>query len=177
MCGITGILSRQGARVDPSLLLKMTNSIRHRGPDDEGYLLVDTSNNRSDHRSGNDSIPDAKSKYPNISAPIQETYNLGFGYRRLSIIDLSPAGHQPMSNAEGTVWLIFNGEIYNYIELREQLIGERIFIQDEDRLRSHYPIVRRMGNRLPFTFQRHVGVCLVGCPLEVAVLRKRPVRR
>jgi len=124
MCGITGILSRQGGRVDPALLLKMTNSIRHRGPDDEGYLFVDTANNRCDHRSGNDSIPAAKSNYPNISAPTQENYNLGLGYRRLSIIDLSPAGHQPMSNADGTVWLIFNGEIYNYIELRELLIAK-----------------------------------------------------
>jgi asparagine synthase (glutamine-hydrolysing) len=124
MCGITGILSRHGGRVDPSLLLKMTNSIRHRGPDDEGYLLVNTANNRCDHRSGNDSIPEAKSSYPNISAPIQELCNVGFGYRRLSIIDLSPAGHQPMSNAEETVWLIFNGEIYNYIELRDQLTAK-----------------------------------------------------
>ncbi len=124
MCGITGILSRQGLSVDPALLLKMTNSIRHRGPDDEGYLFVNTANNRCDHRSGNDSIPAAKSNYPNISAPIQENYNLGLGWRRLSIIDLSSAGHQPMSNADGTVWLIFNGEIYNYIELRELLIAK-----------------------------------------------------
>jgi len=124
MCGITGILSRHGSRVDPSLLLKMTNSIRHRGPDDEGYLLVDTANNRCDHRSGNDSIPPAKANHPNISASLQGTYDLGFGYRRLSIIDLSPAGHQPMSNAEETVWLMFNGEIYNYIELRDQLTAK-----------------------------------------------------
>lgn len=48
--------------------------------------------------------------------------NIGFGHRRLSIIDLSSAGHQPMSNEDGTVWIIFNGEIYNYLEIRSDLL-------------------------------------------------------
>lgn len=47
--------------------------------------------------------------------------NIGLGHRRLSIIDLSPAGHQPMSNEDGTVWIVFNGEIYNFLELRGDL--------------------------------------------------------
>ena len=47
--------------------------------------------------------------------------NIGFGHRRLSIIDLSPAGHQPMSNDDETIWLVYNGEVYNYVELREEL--------------------------------------------------------
>src|SRR6476646_7306069 len=48
---------------------------------------------------------------------------VGLGLRCLAIIDLSEAGHQPMSNEDGTVWLVFNGEIYNYAELRHELIG------------------------------------------------------
>jgi asparagine synthase (glutamine-hydrolysing) len=47
--------------------------------------------------------------------------NLGLGHKRLSIIDLSPMGRQPMCNEDGRLWLVFNGEIYNYIELREML--------------------------------------------------------
>lgn len=46
---------------------------------------------------------------------------IGLGHRRLSIIDLSPGGHQPMSNEDGTVWIVFNGEIYNFLELRSDL--------------------------------------------------------
>lgn len=47
--------------------------------------------------------------------------NIGLGHRRLSIIDLSPAGHQPMSDNEGKIWIVFNGEIYNFLELRQGL--------------------------------------------------------
>ncbi|MBL0344293.1 MAG: hypothetical protein IPP54_03360 [Anaerolineales bacterium] len=46
---------------------------------------------------------------------------IGLGHRRLSILDLSAAGHQPMSNEDGSIWLVFNGEIYNYIELASTL--------------------------------------------------------
>jgi asparagine synthase (glutamine-hydrolysing) len=88
MCGICGQLNfARNEPVEPDTIRRMTESIRHRGPDDEGYLI-----------SG----------------------RLGFGFRRLSIIDLA-GGHQPMSNAEETVWVIFNGEIYNFKELRAEL--------------------------------------------------------
>jgi len=52
-----------------------------------------------------------------------DAHGLGLGFRRLSIIDLSPAGRQPMSNEDGTVWLVFNGEIYNFLDLRPELEG------------------------------------------------------
>ena len=48
---------------------------------------------------------------------------VGLGHRRLSIIDLSPAGHQPMSNEDGSIWIVFNGEIYDYPELRRSLVA------------------------------------------------------
>jgi asparagine synthase (glutamine-hydrolysing) len=49
--------------------------------------------------------------------------NVALGHRRLSIIDLSPTGHQPMCNEDGSLWIVYNGEIYNYLELREQLVA------------------------------------------------------
>ena len=123
MCGIAGIFSQEGKRVDPALLFGMTNSIRHRGPDDEGFLLVDSKKGVVEHRRGDDTIPQVRS--PHILESFGDgTPNLALGWRRLGIIDLSPTGHQPMSNGEQTVWIIFNGEIYNYIELREELLAK-----------------------------------------------------
>ena len=47
--------------------------------------------------------------------------NVGLAHKRLSILDLSPAGHQPMNNEDGSIWIVFNGEIYNFLDLREEL--------------------------------------------------------
>jgi asparagine synthase (glutamine-hydrolysing) len=91
MCGICGQFNFvRKEPVEPDTIRRMTESIRHRGPDDEGFF---------------------------IAGPV------GLGFRRLSIIDLT-SGHQPMSDAEETVWVIFNGEIYNYRELRRELQGK-----------------------------------------------------
>lgn len=90
MCGICGQFNfARNDPVEPETIRRMTQTIVHRGPDDDGYL---------------------------ISGP------LGLGFRRLSIIDLA-GGHQPMSDAEETVWVIMNGEIYNFKELRAELEG------------------------------------------------------
>ena len=88
MCGIAGQFNFQRHEpVERETIVRMADSIAHRGPDDEGFF---------------------------ITGPV------GLGFRRLSIIDLA-GGHQPMSDAEETVWIIFNGEIYNYRELRAEL--------------------------------------------------------
>lgn len=99
MCGIAGIFSPQGNRVDPAVLLKMTNSIRHRGPDDEGFLLVDVKNGALEPRRGDDTISEVAAPHL-LNTFAGGTPNLALGYRRLSIIDLSPTGHQPMSNSD-----------------------------------------------------------------------------
>ena len=103
MCGIYGILGE----CNQTLLKKMGEVLKHRGPDDEGiYLSIDTN-------------PDCKTR-------------VSLGHRRLSIIDLSDNGHQPMSNEDGTIWIILNGEIYNYLELRQHLIKGHIFRSNTD---------------------------------------------
>jgi asparagine synthase (glutamine-hydrolysing) len=90
MCGICGIYNfKNKQKAEKDRIVRMTNTIVHRGPDDEGYLM---------------------------DGP------LGLGFRRLSIIDLQ-GGHQPMSDKQEKVWIIFNGEIYNYPELRQELEG------------------------------------------------------
>jgi asparagine synthase (glutamine-hydrolysing) len=91
MCGICGKFEfDRGAGVSGALIRSMLDTIRHRGPDDEGVYL---------------------------------SPQVGLGHARLSIIDLS-SGHQPLSNEDGTVWIVFNGEIYNYQELRNQLLAK-----------------------------------------------------
>ena len=99
MCGIVGIVRRDGASVDRELLARMNDAIRHRGPDDDGFYFSD---------------------------------GVGLAMRRLAIIDLK-SGQQPIHNQDGTAWIVFNGEIYNYRELREQLekLGHK-FYTDSD---------------------------------------------
>lgn len=118
MCGIAGIVNKNGFQ--PSVLAAMSDVIRHRGPDDEGFLTVD-SDKKIELFHGKDSIPEVKN-HPHIaSANPNKTYCVGMLHRRLSIIDLSAHGHQPMPFANGKYYISFNGEIYNYKELKEEL--------------------------------------------------------
>jgi len=104
MCGIIGIYNYNNTPVDHSLLKKMADELVHRGPDDEGYFI-----NSLDKR-----LESPKWKYSGGPG------NIGLGHRRLSIIDLS-TGHQPMSNEDGTIWVSFNGEIYNFANTKAVL--------------------------------------------------------
>jgi asparagine synthase (glutamine-hydrolysing) len=89
MCGICGVVGHP----DQQLIKRMLSRMAHRGPDDEGVYLTETSTGE----------------------------HIALGHRRLSIIDLSSAGHEPMSDASGRIWLTYNGEIYNFKELRRVL--------------------------------------------------------
>jgi asparagine synthase (glutamine-hydrolysing) len=88
MCGIAGMVRRDGRAVDGDVLARMNEAIRHRGPDEEGSYLKES---------------------------------VGLAMRRLAIIDLK-SGQQPMHNDARTVWIVFNGEIYNYKEVRAELM-------------------------------------------------------
>ena len=112
MCGIAGIISIKNI-LDSDHIINMTDIIEYRGPDDYGYL--------AGHSDRNKFIP-FKDKFKNNAE-----YNFYLGHRRLSILDLSSLGHQPMSDANGICWIVYNGEIYNYNEIRKEL--KKIFIQ------------------------------------------------
>src|SRR5688500_12553193 len=111
MCGIFGIWKLDGEAVDQGKLQLATDAIRHRGPDDEGYLLVDTRAGRAQSCAGPDT--DSRLSLPDLTEFRSERFDLAFGFRRLAILDLSPGGHQPMSSHDGKHWIVFNGEIYN----------------------------------------------------------------
>ena len=104
--------------IDPLRLIACANRIRHRGPDDEGYLLFSSAVGRAEPMGGADS--DATLALPRIRES-SFAANVGLAHRRLSIIDLTSAGHQPMPSADGRYGVVLNGEIYNYLELRDEL--------------------------------------------------------
>jgi len=119
MCGIFGIWHRDGKPVDLTAVQIATNRLRHRGPDDEGYLLASPSSGECRAYSGAETDP--RLALPPLDQARGTYHSLAFGFRRLAILDLSPAGHQPMASVDGRFWIVFNGEIYNYIELRDEL--------------------------------------------------------
>jgi len=113
MCGIAGIFNLGKQPVDLWTLQAMTQVQAHRGPDGEGYVLL---------------AQDGPAKPITVTGRLSDSlrsvprdYSIGFGHRRLAILDRSPLGHQPMSCDRGEVWLTYNGEIYNYLELRQAL--------------------------------------------------------
>ena len=111
MCGITGaIWTKPEHALDRASLGRMTEAIRHRGPDDSGEYTSDL----------------------RIEKPYPDTPGVALGFRRLSIIDLE-GSHQPLSNEDGSIWIVFNGEIYNYADLRRRLQGNgHTFATDGD---------------------------------------------
>ena len=118
MCGIFGVLNFNEVNVDFHQLQSSLNIIKHRGPDDEGYALFNTFKNIFEERYGDTS---ELKKGSHILSGSQNILNLALGFRRLSILDLSVNGHQPFFNNEKNICLIFNGEVYNYIEIRDEL--------------------------------------------------------
>ncbi len=119
MCGIVGAYHLAQGMLDSHCLQQANNILRHRGPDGEGYLLFNTSSGAHSLRNGPDTP--ANIQHPQISDGVDFVPDLIFGHRRLAIIDLSPSGHEPMTVAGENLWVTFNGEIYNYLELRDEL--------------------------------------------------------
>jgi len=105
VCGIAGILSSTPMNSLPAEINRMNIAAAHRGPDDSGVALF-----KSDGSciSGKGELAEGE-------------WTAGLGHQRLAIIDLSPAGHQPMSDPSGRYWVVYNGEVYNYLELRIEL--------------------------------------------------------
>ncbi|MBW6514839.1 MAG: asparagine synthase (glutamine-hydrolyzing) [Candidatus Syntrophosphaera sp.] len=120
MCGISGIISLEnGSKVDTVLLARMTLAVSHRGPDDEGYFLWNSKTWTGLQFSGKASSEAVRRLHPQLDPGLKT--NLGLGFRRLAILDTSEGGHQPMYDPELGLAIVFNGEIYNYLELRDEL--------------------------------------------------------
>src|SRR5262245_50429583 len=111
MCGIVGVVSLHGDPVEPALLQRMNDLQAHRGPDGEGFVFGWTQSGSFRHA------------FLNHTAGwnSEATLRVGLGHRRLAIIGLSDRGLQHMSSTDGATWILYNGEIYNFQELRSEL--------------------------------------------------------
>lgn len=124
MCGIAGIVNLDDRPLDARRLRSMLSVIRHRGPDDGGFALIDRQQRTIRSFSDTDCSEAQRQKNPVLTNDSGGRSSIGLAHRRFSIIDLSAAGHQPFVNDSGDCCLTFNGEIYNYVELRDELIGK-----------------------------------------------------
>ena len=129
MCGIAGFIDFKTI-LQKQLLKKMTDSLIHRGPDAEGYFYAQKNN-----------------------------YAVGLGHRRLSIIDLSPLGNQPMQFSNGRYQIVFNGEIYNYQEIKDDLIrsGHEFISHSDTEVILH--AFNEWGTEGCQSIHRHVCIC------------------
>ena len=124
MCGIAGILSiNNDSGNHLGNLIGMVESMHTRGPDDEGYFLV---NEKQETRNflGQNSSKESRSyfhEYAYVNTALRAESVLAMGHRRLSILDTSAHGHQPMQDASGRYSISFNGEIYNFKEIKKEL--------------------------------------------------------
>ncbi|MEC7838629.1 MAG: asparagine synthase (glutamine-hydrolyzing) [Chlamydiota bacterium] len=128
MCGIAALFGKNYNSDQLSFHIQnMLNAIHHRGPDDEGHVIFPENSLPPIIKGGNDTPSETfkvKLNYcPSSSnrSPKNLQSSAAIGHRRLSIIDLTANGHQPLCSRDGRYWITYNGEIYNYIELRCQL--------------------------------------------------------
>jgi len=115
MCGFTGYIQIFDKKNHYGVIDKMLNSIHHRGPDDYGILYFSLKNKQYEEKDYND---------------FSELEN-AIGFKRLSIIDLSPNGHQPMISNDKNTIIIFNGEIYNAFDFKDELISKGIIFKSK----------------------------------------------
>lgn len=120
MCGIVGLVRKSSTPASTADLVRATDIVCHRGPDDEGYMLWQ-SLGAPRVFAGKDTAPDSRNARRLLDVPEADDWHVAFGHRRLSIVDLSPNGHQPMVHLATGVTVCYNGEIYNHIELRGEL--------------------------------------------------------
>ena len=117
MCGFSALVNFRDAqprhRACANALQKMTDLVAHRGPDGEGFATICQAGGVTTRRAGAGPCRTERNS--------QAEYFIGMGHRRLAIVDLSEHGHQPMADPEGRFWIVYNGEIYNHVELADEL--------------------------------------------------------
>src|SRR5262249_24920604 len=154
MCGIVAVLKSFDTPCCAAVVDRMRDEVTYRGPDDQGSMFF------SQHRSEWTEVFSAGS-----------AWQVGLGHRRLSILDLSSAGHQPMGYRE-KFWIVYNGEIYNFVELRvdlEQLAHVFRSSSDTEVILAAYD---EWGTNCFPRFRGMWGVVIIDCFRNEAILSR-----
>ena len=166
MCGIAGVAYWSSETVDPSLARRLSDSLEHRGPDDLGFLGWDGNGGLDRGGASNGSLNQGRE--PSVVA----RKSLALVHRRLSIIDLTPRGWQPMSAPDGSLHLVFNGEVYNYVELRDELRQKGVSFASET---DTEVVLQAYAHWGAAAFQRFVGMfalAILDIPAKQLVLAR-----
>ena len=118
MCGIAGFYAKKDP-LSAKLLERMTQALVHRGPDDQGYAGFG---------------PQKKLRHWKRDGAEESSFDVGLGFRRLAILDFSENGAQPMATDDERFWIVYNGELYNFPDLKNELSG------------THFPIAFGYGS-------------------------------
>lgn len=138
MCGIAGILSLDNrARRIVGNVMRMNACMAHRGPDDEGYIIAFADQRPVEALAGDDT-PTSNRRYAflpdeHVKTTEERECILALSHRRLSIIDVTISGHQPMCTPDRRYWIIYNGAIYNFSDIRHELTQNGVnFVGNSD---------------------------------------------
>lgn len=166
MCGICGYFAFKD-NISSRNILAMNFAIQHRGPDDEGFWLSDGL--KTQNFSGKDSIEKIKNLLPILE---EETSKIALGFRRLSIVDLSENGHQPMNSDDGKITITFNGEIYNFKTLREQIENENVIFKSNSDTEVILKGYQKWGNSVFEKLDGMFSICIVDLPKKKIILSR-----
>ncbi len=145
----------------------MNQAVKHRGPDDEGFWLYDSGQGIS--FSGNDSTPAIKEQFPVLQDRNSE---IALGFRRLSIIDLSEKGHQPMLSENEQIIITFNGEIYNFKKIRKELETLGHFFQSNSDTEVILKAYQEWGNSAFAKLDGMFAVCIADLTRQKLILAR-----
>ena len=157
MCGFVGYINKNSERINPLVIKNMMDLQMHRGPDDCGLALFSTKENKA--------LSFNKDELKNVETQ-QNISNLngGIGFNRLSIIDVSKNGHQPMTNRDNTIYIMFNGEIYNAFKLKDDLIKSNYNFKSKTDTEIILALYEKFG--LEYTLQKLNGMFAI-CILDL----------